>query len=146
MRGPSRALDFEQFEWLSFAMKHFELNHVAIHVKDVEASCEFYRSVLRLEPMPRPAFTFPGAWFRLGAHQELHIIGDRTEPVHSHNRGNHFALRVDNLDEWEKHLQQLGAEYRPRKMRPDGAWQIFVRDPDGHFIELFTPPGIEAAA
>jgi catechol 2,3-dioxygenase-like lactoylglutathione lyase family enzyme len=23
-------------------------------------------------------------------------------------------------------------------MRPDGAWQIFLRDPDGHVVELFT--------
>jgi hypothetical protein len=23
------------------------------------------------------------------------------------------------------------------QQRPDGAWQIFLRDPDGHFIELF---------
>ena len=30
-----------------------ELNHVAIHVCDVEASCEFYRNVLQLEPMVR---------------------------------------------------------------------------------------------
>src|SRR5438034_10793520 len=59
-------------------MKIYELNHVAIHVKDVEASCKFYASVLRLEPISRPAFTFPGAWFRLGASQELHIIGNRT--------------------------------------------------------------------
>jgi lactoylglutathione lyase len=117
-----------------------ELNHVAIHVRDVETSCQFYKNVLRLEPMSRPAFTFPGAWFRLGPHQELHIIGDRTEPVHSHNRGNHYALRVDRLDEWEEHLQKLNADFRPRKMRPDGAWQIFVRDPDGHTIELFTGP------
>ena len=121
-------------------MKIHELNHVAIHVKDVEASCEFYRKVLRLEPMPRPAFTFPGAWFRLGDNQELHLIGERTEPVLSHNRGNHYALRVDNLDDWERHFQNLGQEFRARKMRPDGAWQIYVRDPDGHVIELFTPP------
>ena len=121
-------------------MKIYELNHVAIHVKDVEASCEFYRNVLRLEPIPRPAFTFPGAWFRLGDNQELHLIGERTEPVQSHNRGNHFALRVDNLDEWETHLQKMDTDYRPRKMRPDGAWQVFLRDPDGHIIELFTGP------
>ena len=81
-------------------MKIKELNHVAIHVTDVEKSSRFYHEVLRLEPIPRPAFTFPGAWFRLGVHQELHIIGDRTEPVFSHNRGNHFALRVDDLDAW----------------------------------------------
>jgi lactoylglutathione lyase len=121
-------------------MKVQELNHVAIHVRDVEASCQFYRDVLRLEPIPRPAFTFPGAWFRLGQAQELHIIGERTEAVYSHNRGNHFALRVDNLDEWESHLTVVKADFRPRKMRPDGAWQVFVRDPDGHFLELFTGP------
>ena len=121
-------------------MKIYELNHVALHVADVEQSCEFYRTTLLLDPLPRPAFSFPGAWFRLGANQELHLIGGRAEPVSSGNRGNHFALRVDELDSWEQHLQKLGADFRPRKMRPDGAWQVFLRDPDGHVVELFTPP------
>ena len=121
-------------------MKIQELNHVALHVADVARSCEFYRGVLQLEQISRPAFTFPGAWFRLGADQELHLIGDRSEPVNSGHRGNHFALRVDALDSWEAHLKKVGAEFRPRKQRPDGAWQVFLRDPDGHVIELFTPP------
>ena len=121
-------------------MKIFELNHVAIHVTDVEKSSEFYRTVLKLEPMARPAFTFSGAWFRLGAEQELHIIGERRDPVYSQNRGNHFALRVDDLSPWEKHLQNLNIDYRPPKPRPDGAMQLFLRDPDGHTIELFTAP------
>ena len=117
-----------------------ELNHIAIHVVDVEKSCEFYRIVLKLDRIPRPAFTFPGAWFRLGALQELHLIGERREPVHSQNRGNHFALRVEDLAPWEQHLQKLGVEYRPPKPRPDGAMQLYLRDPDGHTIELFTAP------
>ena len=120
-------------------MRHYELNHVAIHVKDVEKSCEFYRSVLVLEPIPRPAFTFPGAWFRLGKVQELHLIGNRTDPVHAGNRGNHFALRVDDLTPWEQHFQNLSVPYLPRRTRPDGALQMYVKDPDGHVIELFTP-------
>ncbi len=120
-------------------MKICELNHVAIHVKDVEASCEFYRQVLRLEPLPRPAFTFPGAWFRLGDNQELHLIGERGDPVFAHNRGNHYALRVDQIGEWEGHLQKLGIDHRAPQTRPDGAIQIFLRDPDGHVVELFTP-------
>jgi len=120
------------------AMKIHELNHVAVHVADVERSCAFYRDVLRLEMIPRPAFDFPGAWFRLGASQELHLIGRRMEPVPPVNVNNHFALRVDDIAAWEKHLQQVGAAFRPRKQRPDGAWQIFLRDPDGHFVELFT--------
>ena len=121
-------------------MKVHELNHVAIHVRDVGKSCRFYQEILRLEPIPRPAFTFPGAWFRLGTDQELHLIGERAEPVVSHNRGNHFALRVDDLDAWERHLDSAGMEHLPRKRRPDGAWQLFLHDPDGHVIELFTPP------
>jgi len=127
-------------------MRIHELNHVALHVADVARSCEFYRVVLQLEQIPRPPFTFPGAWFRLGVHQELHLIGDRVEPVASSNRGNHFALRVDELNAWEAHLGKVGAEFRLRKQRPDGAWQVFLRDPDGHVIELFTPPELGAAA
>ena len=85
-------------------MKTLQLDHVALHVADVDASCRFYRDVLQLKSLPRPAFDFPGAWFRLGSQQELHLIGDRTEAVHSHNRGNHFALMVDDIDAWEAHL------------------------------------------
>ena len=121
-------------------MKIRELNHIAIHVADVARSSEFYKRVLRLEPMERPAFDFPGAWFRLGSQQELHLIGDRNNPVYSHNRGNHFALQADDLKEWEAHFRSVGADFANPKKRPDGATQIFLSDPDGHIIELFTPP------
>ncbi|MBM4003239.1 MAG: glyoxalase [Planctomycetes bacterium] len=116
-------------------MRQLQLNHVAIHVADVEASSIFYREVLRLNEIPRPAFTFPGAWFRLGIDQELHLIGGRTIPVASHHRGTHFALRVDNLDAWESHVREIGIASH-RQVRPDGALQMYVNDPDGHVIEL----------
>jgi lactoylglutathione lyase len=123
-------------------MKIVELNHAAIHVADVEKSVDFYSRVLQLETLPRPAFDFPGAWFRLGTQQELHLLGDRELPVHSHSRGTHFALLVEDIDDWEKHLISEGAEFAPKKSRPDGAYQIFLQDPDGHFVELCTPPGL----
>jgi lactoylglutathione lyase len=118
-----------------------ELNHVAIHVTNVARSSEFYRLVLRLEPIPRPAFNFPGAWFRLGTQQELHLIGSHGAPFSPVNRNNHFALRVDDIDAWERHLQSVDAVFASKQQRPDGAWQIFVSDPDGHAIELFSPAG-----
>lgn len=116
------------------------LNHVALHVADVEASVAFYRDTMKLPQMDRPAFDFPGAWFRLGETQELHLIGDRDAPVRSHHRGGHFALEVDSLDQWESQLDARGANRLPRKTRPDGALQTFVQDPDGHWIELCMLP------
>jgi catechol 2,3-dioxygenase-like lactoylglutathione lyase family enzyme len=123
-------------------MKFLELNHVALHVADVERSRGFYRDVLRLDEIARPGFDFPGAWFRLGERQELHLIGGREQEVRSHNRGNHWALLVDDLDAWEAHLQQTGYPFFPRRRRPDGAGQIFLVDPDGHYVELCTPPSM----
>jgi len=123
-------------------MKIVELNHVALHVADVERSRQFFRDVMRLEEIARPAFDFPGAWFRLGERQELHLIGGRELEARSHNRGNHWALLVDDLDAWEAHLKQVGYPTLPRRRRPDGAGQIFLIDPDGHYLELCTPSGV----
>ena len=121
-------------------MKFLQLNHVALHVADIERSVAFYRDVLRLELIPRPAFTFPGAWFRLGVDQDLHLIGERTREVNSHNRGNHFALLVDDFEEWERYLMDNKVNFAPRRTRPDGALQLYVIDPDGHYVELCTLP------
>jgi len=121
-------------------MKTLQLNHVALHVADVDRSVAFYRDALKLEPMPRPAFDFPGAWFRSGVDQELHLLGDRSQAVHSDHRGTHFALLVDDMDAWDQHLTAAGVQRIPRKTRPDGAEQIFVIDPDGHWVELCKLP------
>lgn len=127
-------------------MKTTQLNHVALHVEDVQRSCDFYGRVMRLEPMPRPAFSFPGAWFRIGDGQELHLIGQRDQPVRgADSRGNHWALMIDDMDAWETYFRHSGVPYLPRRTRPDGAYQIYVFDPDGHCLELCTPPGVAPA-
>ena len=114
-----------------------QLNHVAIHVRDLERSVDFYRLVLGLAPMERPAFEFPGAWFRLGLDQELHLIcrsGD--DEVAAPPRERHYALAVDDIEAAAADLRRAGVDFQPPKRRPDGAIQIFLRDPDGHVIEL----------
>jgi catechol 2,3-dioxygenase-like lactoylglutathione lyase family enzyme len=112
-----------------------QLDHVALHVKDLTASMAFYGEVLKFPSLPRPDFDFPGAWFRLGTTQELHLIGNRTAAVNSHHRGSHFALRVTEMDAWRDHLESLNVEFI-RKTRPDGASQIFLQDPDEYWVEL----------
>jgi catechol 2,3-dioxygenase-like lactoylglutathione lyase family enzyme len=116
-----------------------ELNHVAIYVEDVETSARFYHDLLELQPMTRPDFDFPGAWFRLGKSQELHLIGNREEKI-TLNRKNHFALQVSSAKEAEEMLKRKGVKFSGPKPRPDGAMQIFLQDPDGYYIELFEFP------
>ena len=117
-------------------MNILELNHVALHVADLDASIAFYRDGLELAQIPRPAFDFPGAWFRLGPKQELHLVAGRALPTPGHNQSRHFALQVDSIEAAEALLRRNGVAHRPRKRRPDGAWQLFLADPDGHRIEL----------
>jgi lactoylglutathione lyase len=116
--------------------KTISINHVALHVADVPKSVRFYAEVMQFEQLPRPAFDFDGAWFRLGTVQELHLIAGRENEVMAGSRSNHFALEVTGLDEWQAHLKIKNATFKPAKTRPDGLRQIFVQDPDGYFIEL----------
>ncbi len=121
-------------------MQITELNHVALHVSSVESSSRFYGETLGFPALPRPAFTFPGAWFRLGRNQELHLIGGKlAEPLTEETRGGHFAMRVDDIGEAAKLLKGKGVKFRSTR-RPDGAQQIFFEDPDGHQLEFFVGP------
>ena len=129
-------------------MRINQLNHIAIHVHDLDRSVAFYRDVLQLPEIDRPAFSFPGAWFKLGDgegedRQELHMIG-RDAPKRGGSfdvpSERHFAFKVDDIHAAADHLRTHNLEFRGPNPRPDGAQQIFVRDPDGHVIELCTLP------
>lgn len=116
-----------------------ELNHVALHVRDLDASIEFYAKVLALPRLPRPNFDFRGAWFGFG-NQELHLIEDDSlNPNERHHH--HFALRVEDTYKARECLEGKGYKtFRSHGMRPDGAVQLFFYDPDGYLIEMYSPP------
>lgn len=117
-------------------MKFLTLNHIALHVADLEKSIFFYQYILELPVLPRPAFDFAGAWFGLGEAQELHLIAGRQAEVNAGSRGTHFALSVSSIQEAEKFLKAKQVNYQAPKQRPDGVWQIFLEDPDGYCIEI----------
>lgn len=116
------------------------LDHVALHVSDLAASRRFYGELLGLPEAARPDFDFPGAWYQVGSQQQIHLIGRAIPEDAPPPRERHFALSIPDVRRVEDRLRELGQPYQGPKPRPDGALQIFLRDPDGHMIELLGPP------
>lgn len=122
------------------------LDHVTIVVRDLAATRRFYVDALGMVEVPRPAFSFAGQWFQAGAtmiHTILEFEGSGPAGLGggANARGHHFAFLVDDVAVATQHLSELGiAPVSPPKLRPDGAAQVFFRDPDGHLVELSSLP------
>jgi catechol 2,3-dioxygenase-like lactoylglutathione lyase family enzyme len=117
------------------------IHHTAVIVTDMPRARHFYGDVLGLREIARPPFPFGGAWYRVGEHQELHLIVypearavRGSAPVDP--RDGHFAVRVRSYAETLAHLRAHGVACRelPENLTP---WaQIYVTDPDGNIVEL----------
>lgn len=124
------------------------LHHVAISVSDLARAKAFYRDVLGLEEIARPAFPFDGAWYRVG-NQEVHLIVSR-DPTFRAGKGVtledcHFALRARSFSAALASLRSKGlretADEPGRSMRINansvtGYPQIHILDPDRNVIEI----------
>lgn len=122
-------------------------DHITIIVDDIEATRHFYAELLGMEEVARPDFDFPGSWYQIG-NVQIHVTqanelaglagwGDRQ--VKSVSRGHHFAFEVDNMQSAYERVQELGIRVGDGpKTRPDGAKQLYIYDPDGHLVELFS--------
>jgi catechol 2,3-dioxygenase-like lactoylglutathione lyase family enzyme len=111
-------------------------NHLALQVKDLQASARFYRDILGLQPVPVPDdLKAIRAWFNIGEGQQIHLLAGRMEPVINDRNGSHFAVFVENIDQTEAFLKKRTIAYH-LQVRFDGVKQIYIADPDGYQIEF----------
>lgn len=125
------------------------LDHVTLVVKDLEQSRKFYVDVLGMDLLERPGFHFAGSWFGAGMTQ-IHLILENAESgpagltSPASNRSHHFAFEVADSYTAAEWVKQAGVKIiSGPKERPDGAVQTFVLDPDGHVVELCSPPSVQ---
>lgn len=111
------------------------VHHVSLNVADVAAAVRFYRDVLGLREIPRPDFGFPGAWLEAGSAQ-IHLM---EVEEHRAPEGQHFALRVADIDRAVAELREKGVEVSPPAAIPGAGRQAFLRDPSGNLVELNQP-------
>ena len=117
-------------------------NHLALSVKDVDRSAEFYKKVLKLNEITNKTKIEGIRWLSMGEGKELHLISILKEEV-TINKALHFALTTSNFDSFVKTLDEMNISYSdwpgtPQKIniRADGIKQIYFHDPDGNWIEI----------
>lgn len=117
-------------------------NHLALSVKDINQSAEFYKTVLNLPEITNRTKMDGIRWFSMGEGRELHLISIIKENV-TVNKAVHLALSTSHFDNLIKVLDKMKITYsdwpgivNKVNIRADGIKQIFFRDPDGYWIEV----------
>lgn len=115
------------------------LDHISIATAKLEDTCAFYCDVLGFRKGYRPNFGIAGYWLYVGDGSIVHLQ-QADEEEHAIGTVRHFALRVSNLEDCRRRLDECGVAYRLAQT-PDGALdQIFLRDPSGAQLELVCRP------
>ena len=117
-------------------------DHLALSVKDVDRSAEFYKKVLGLEEITNKTKIDGIRWFSLRDGKELHLISILKDDFKT-NKAIHFALSIADFDSVIKKLDSMKITYsdwvgelNKVNIRADGIKQIYFQDPDGHWIEV----------
>ncbi|MDQ3534901.1 MAG: VOC family protein [Bacteroidota bacterium] len=118
-----------------------KINHVTLIVDNLEKAGEFYEKELGLEPLPAFNFDYPVMFFKFNDQQQLHI----SEWEDTTSFRGHICVQVDDFNGLFKRVKELGIiDINPwgkvRKL-PDGAMQMFIRDPSGNLVEISSQPG-----
>lgn len=121
---------------------NFAFNHLALSVKDVDRSAEFYKNVLKLQEITNRSKLQGVRWFSLAEGKELHLISILKENVTT-NKAVHLALTTSNFDAFVAKLDKMNIAYsdwpgvnHKVNIRADGIKQIFFQDTDGYWVEV----------
>ncbi|ACB74535.1 VOC family protein [Opitutus terrae] len=118
------------------------INHIALYVRDLKTSTDFYQQVLGLQTIPEPFHDGRHTWFLIGPKTHLHIISGATVELPK-DKNTHLCFSVAAVEEFIPRLARAGVAYEnwagqasAVTLRADGVKQIYFRDPDGYWLEV----------
>lgn len=118
------------------------INHTAIFVVDMKKTAQFYGEVIGLDTIPEPFHDGKHIWMKTGEHSALHIIEGADKPK-EYFKNQHTCYTVNDFMAFVERLKKQGISYEDvmgRKNtytnRVDGVHQLWLRDPDGYWIEI----------
>ena len=120
-------------------MRATGFTHVSVHAHHLDESVRFYKDLFGMEEIPAPGFPFPVRWLRVGDLQ-LHLFQSE-DPA---PQGHHFGIEVDDFEATYEKVGEMGAQIEEGYFSnvyelPDGAVQLYVRDPAGNMVEVNWP-------
>jgi lactoylglutathione lyase len=131
------------------------IGHVAIRVKEIGPTLDFYTNKLGFKEMLR--IDREGklwiVYLRITDTQFLEIFpgGTRDKAPERETIGyNHMCLTVPDIQQCARELTEAGVTITREVLKhpADNNWQCWIEDPDGHRIELMqmSPDSAQAAA
>lgn len=132
------------------------LHHVTVICKDVERSVDFYRNLLGLRLVKQTVneddrgarhLFFGDEEGRPGTLVTCLEYSELDEGTVGRGSTHHFALTVDSEEELDGWYDYLSSRGHPVTEVMDRTYfkSLYLRDPDGHIIELATAgPGLTA--
>ena len=148
-------------------MKLTSVFHTGFTVSDIDRSIAFYRDALGMQLVHRQEGTapylatvtgFPGVRLQMAFLKILpddpHVLellqyashpAEPTDRATNRPGNGHLCLKVDDLHEWYRKLSAKGVTFVSEPVRVtaginEGAYAVYLRDPDGFTIELYQPP------
>ncbi len=121
------------------------LRHVALRVRNLQRSLDFYGRLLDMRIDWRP--DAENAYLTTGSDNlALHQLADGSETGSNSLGLDHLGflvLRPEQVDQWAERLEAEGIELTQRpKTHRDGARSIYFRDPDGNLIQILYHPHV----
>jgi catechol 2,3-dioxygenase-like lactoylglutathione lyase family enzyme len=125
------------------------MEHVLVLSDDINASREFYTTIVGLQLGARPPLEFPGFWLYAGATPCLHLADRQSYLAHAERLGlsvmheptgrgpvDHIAFNASDYDAVCARVQRSGLSAVRNTVAGGAIRQLFLDDPNGVRVEI----------
>lgn len=130
------------FLFVMTTFAQIKVNHIAVHVSDLKKSMDFYQNVLALEEIEEPFKDGLHAWYDIGGGAALHLI-EAPNIIKDVSKVNHLCFSIPDMASFVENMKSKNYPFESwagKKgeitNRVDGVKQIYIRDPDGYWLEI----------
>ncbi len=136
------SLIIASFYGLKAQSQQVRFDHMSIVVNDLEETIDFYTKILGFHKIDDPTGVATIDWMENEAGQQLHFSqGDMsdikfTKSVHMSFGVDALSPFISNLEKYSIAYESWAGEKSSITIRSDGIRQIYIRDPNGYWIEI----------